>query len=198
MSSDPSNRRSATATGIAIAASSTVLPLHKMKPMPDVAHASYRHSSDRSMRRATATSAAAAPVTAPRKAATPTSGVRCRARGRKPNLAAQQKVADAYRAEATRTLGKLAELEGSQQPVQQTLLSFKQEEASARQALATQLQQQQSQLQGALEKSLELQRSESLSDVHRGLDELRAELRSSRQREEEQRLAVTAAKVLVQ
>ena len=113
-------------------------------------------------------------------------------------LAAQQKVADAYRAEATRTLGKLAELEGSQQPVQQTLLSFKQEEASARQALATQLQQQQSQLQGALEKSLELQRSESLSDVHRGLDELRAELRSSRQREEEQRLAVTAAKVLVQ
>ena len=113
-------------------------------------------------------------------------------------LAAQQKVAEAYRAEAARSLAKLAELEQTHQPLQEALLSHRREEATAREALATQLQQQQSQLQSALSRSLEVQRSEGLSDVHRGLDELRAELRSTRQREEEQKLAVHAAQLLVQ
>ena len=64
--------------------------------------------------------------------------------------------------------------------------------------MALEMQQQQAVLQAALSQSLQAQSSESLSDVSRGLDELRAELRAARQREEEQRLALHAARAVVQ
>jgi hypothetical protein len=108
-------------------------------------------------------------------------------------LEAQQRVAEAYRAEANRSLTKIAQLEQSQQPLQQTLASYRQEEAHARQALAVQLQQQQSQLQSMLSKSIEMQRTDSLSN-----DELRAELIAARKREEEQRSAMQQARLIVQ
>ena len=46
----------------------------------------------------------------------------------------------------------------------------------------------------ALTKGLAQQRSESLTDVRSGLNELKGELRAARQREEEQRLALQAAR----
>ena len=113
-------------------------------------------------------------------------------------LEAQQKVAEAYRGEATRSLAKLSQIESEQQPLQQSLEAFRQQEASARAAMALEMQQQQAQLQAALSQSLQAQSSESLSDVSRGLEELRAELRTARQREEEQRLALHAARAVVQ
>ena len=109
-------------------------------------------------------------------------------------LEAQQRVAEGYRAEATRTLHRLQELESNQAPLQQTLTSIRQEEASARRALALQLQQQQSRI----EESLAQTRTESLSDVTKGLDELKGELRAARQREEEQQQALQAARLVVQ
>ena len=113
-------------------------------------------------------------------------------------LEAQQKVAEAYRGEATRTLARLSQLETAQQPLQQTLASYRQEEASARQALAMELHAQQASLQRALSQSLEAQRTGSISDVVSGLDDLRSELRAAREREEEQRLALNAARLVVQ
>ena len=117
-------------------------------------------------------------------------------------LEAQQRVADAYRKEAARTLNRLSHLEQHsemQQPLQQTLLSYREAEASARQALASELLQQQQQLQqavsGVLQKS---QSSYSLEDVSKGLDELRSELKISRQREDEQRMSLQAARLVVQ
>ena len=113
-------------------------------------------------------------------------------------LEAQQRAAEAYRAEATRTLAQLSQLESAQQPLQQTLESYRREEVSARRALTEELHEQQAQLQRALSQTLQAQSSESLSDVNRGLEELRAELRSARQREEEQSLALLAARAVVQ
>ena len=49
-----------------------------------------------------------------------------------------------------------------------------------------------------LEESLAQTRTESLSDVTKGLDELKGELRAARQREEEQQQALQAARLVVQ
>ena len=87
---------------------------------------------------------------------------------------ARSKTQDAYRREANRTIARLAQLETAQQPLQRTLDSYREEEAAKRQALAEQLLQQQSQMHKEL--STSLQRSDSLSDVHRGLDELKADV----------------------
>ena len=55
------------------------------------------------------------------------------------------------------------------------------------------------QLQRTLSQQLEQQqRADALEDVHKGLDQLRTELRAARGREEEQRLALTSARLVVQ
>jgi len=53
-------------------------------------------------------------------------------------------------------------------------------------------------VQQAISSSLEMQRSSSLEDVHKGIDELRAELRGARATQEQQRVALQSARLVVQ
>lgn len=111
-------------------------------------------------------------------------------------LEAQQRVAEAYRREASRALSRLAQLEQAQKPMQHSIESIREEAASANMALAQQLQAQHSELHAAIARSLK-QGAAPLQDVHKGIDELRAELNASRAREEEQTLALSAARLAV-
>ena len=112
-------------------------------------------------------------------------------------LESQRKVAEGYRAEASRSLAKLSQLETTQMPLQRTLASYREQQHAEREALTQQLVQQQTQLQRALTSSLAQQRTESLSDVRMGLDELKEELRESRDQQRDQQLRVQAARQVV-
>ena len=114
-------------------------------------------------------------------------------------LEAQQQVAEAYRREASRSLARLAQLEQAQhEPLQQTLQTYREEGAREREAITNELKQQQLAVQQAISSSLEMQRSSSLEDVHKGIDELRAELRGARETQEQQRMALESARLVVQ
>ena len=63
--------------------------------------------------------------------------------------------------------------------------------------LEQQLRAQQSQLEG-LSKNVLDKRTGSLEDLHKGLDEMRAELQAGREREEQHRMALESARLLVQ
>ena len=65
-----------------------------------------------------------------------------------------------------------------------------------RTALAEQLKQQQAQIAATVQQQT-LQRSFSIEDVHKGLDELRGELKNAREREELQQAQLTAARLVV-
>lgn len=111
-------------------------------------------------------------------------------------LTAQQRVAEAYRDEAQRTLAKLGELEAeaaAREPaaLEQALEAHRASEESARQALAAQLQAQ-------IGSSLQRQASVgSIENVRSGLSELRDGLSELRLEQQQQLSAVANAKAVV-
>ena len=114
-------------------------------------------------------------------------------------LAAQQAVAESYRREANRAIMRLSELEHTSQQtggLEEILKSYKEQEEMKRTALAEQLKQQQAQIAATVQQQT-LQRSFSIEDVHKGLDELRGELKNAREREELQQAQLTAARLVV-
>ena len=100
-------------------------------------------------------------------------------------LSAQQRVAEAYREEAQRSLAKIGELEASA-PLQRTLAMHREEEAQERKKLAAQLQR-------TFESTLEKQGNDELRS---SLNELRGEIREVREKGEGRALAARVAMVV--
>jgi len=111
-------------------------------------------------------------------------------------LAAQSRVADGYRREAERLLAQIGQMEQQGGGVLQESRSNVQTPVRTRE-LEQQLRAQQSQLEG-LSKNVLDTRTGSLEDLHKGLDEMRAELQAGREREEQHRMALESARLLVQ